>query len=154
MKADKQKSRAESFPLTDYLCFAVYSTNLAFGKAYKPVLDKLGLTYTQYVTVVALGEEDDVTVGRLGEKLFLESNTLTPILKKLEVMGYVERRRDTEDERVVRVRLSRAGRKLRDQGVESNACVVTAAGLGPADFAKLQKNIVALRESLLKSKQG
>ena len=118
------------------------------------MLDKLGLTYTQYITVVALGEESDVTVGRLGEKLFLESNTLTPILKKLEAMGYVERQRDSLDERVVRVRLSKAGRRLRDQGVESNACVVTAAGLGPVDFAKLQKNIVALRESLIQSNQS
>ena len=153
MPVAKKNSRAESFPLTDYLCFSVYSTNLAFGKAYKSVLDKLGLTYTQYVTIVALGEEANVTVGRLGEKLFLESNTLTPILKKLEVMGYVERKRDTADERVVRLRLSRAGRKLRDQGVESNACVVEAAGLSPAEFAKLQKTIVTLRDTLLKSIQ-
>ena len=70
--------------LDDFLCFAVYSANLAFGRAYRPILDKLGLTYTQYVTLVALGEEDDQTVGELGDKLFLESNTLTPILKKLE----------------------------------------------------------------------
>ena len=72
--------------LSQFLCFAVYSANLAFGKAYKPVLDQLGLTYTQYITIIALSEEDDQTVGRLGEKLFLESNTLTPILKKLEAM--------------------------------------------------------------------
>ena len=151
MKAEKKTSRAESFPLADYLCFSVYSTNLAFGKAYKSMLDKLGLTYTQYITVVALGEEAGVTVGRLGEKLFLESNTLTPILKKLEAMGYVERQRDPQDERVVRVRLSRSGRKLRDQGVESNACVVEAAGLTPAEFTKLQKTMVTLRDTLLKS---
>ena len=151
--AAKPASRAESFPLTDYLCFSVYSTNLAFGKAYKPVLEKLGLTYTQYITIVALGEEAGVTVGQLGEKLFLESNTLTPILKKLEAMGYVERQRDAQDERVVRLRLSRSGRKLRDQGVESNACVVEAAGLKPAEFAKLQKTMVTLRDTLLKSIQ-
>ena len=70
--------------LTDFLCFAVYSANLAFGRAYRPILDKVGLTYTQYVTLVALGEEKDQTVGELGDRLFLESNTLTPILSKRE----------------------------------------------------------------------
>ena len=106
--------------LGDFLCFAVYSANLAFGRAYRPILDKLGLTYTQYVTLVALGEDDDQTVGELGDKLFLESNTLTPILKKLETLGLVERRRDPKDERQVRVNVTTAGRKLQQQ-VESNA---------------------------------
>jgi hypothetical protein len=77
------KTSALDLKLSDFLCFAVYSTNLAFGKAYKPMLERLGLTYTQYITLVALWEEDNQTVGSLGEKLFLESNTLTPILKKL-----------------------------------------------------------------------
>src|SRR5262245_23199122 len=74
--------------LADFLCFAIYSANLAYGRAYKPILEELGLTYPQYIAIVALWEEDSQTVGRLGEKLFLESNTLTPILKKLEGMGY------------------------------------------------------------------
>src|SRR5690349_5490500 len=75
--------------LSEFLCFSVYSANLAFGRAYKPILEPLGLTYTQYIALVALCEGDDQTVGDLGEKLFLESNTLTPILKKLEGMGYI-----------------------------------------------------------------
>ena len=83
----------DNLKLSDFLCFAVYSTNLAFGKAYKPILEQLGLTYTQYITIVALWEEDHQTVGSLGEKLFLESNTLTPILKKLEAMGFLQRQR-------------------------------------------------------------
>ena len=78
-------------PLSDYLCFAVYSANLAFGKAYKQILEELGLTYTQFITIIALWEGDHQTVSGLGEKLFLESNTLAPILKKLEAMGYLER---------------------------------------------------------------
>lgn len=77
----KNSNAPTDLKLSDFLCFAVYSTNLAFGKAYKPILERLGLTYTQYITVVALWEQDDQTVGSLGEKLFLESNTLTPILK-------------------------------------------------------------------------
>src|ERR1700748_1467471 len=103
--------------LADFLCFAVYSANLAFGKAYKPILDELDLTYTQYITIIALWEEDNQTVGSLGEKLFLESNTLTPILKKLEAMGYLSRQRAPADERQVRVSLTDAGRRLREAGL-------------------------------------
>jgi len=135
--------------LADFLCFAVYSANLAFGKAYRPILDRLGLTYTQYVTMIALLEEDDQTVSGLGEKLFLESNTLTPILKKLEAMGYLERTRDAEDERQVRVSLTRSGRRLREKtaGIDlSDAC-----GLTTDQFSKLQKEIVALRNNLVKA---
>jgi hypothetical protein len=72
--------------LADFLCFAIYSANLAYGRAYKPILEKLGLTYPQYIAIVALWEEDNQTVSALGAKLFLESNTLKPILKKLEVI--------------------------------------------------------------------
>src|SRR5215813_10068194 len=104
MKADGHPSDPDA-KISEFLCFTIYSANLAFGKLYRPILDQLGLTYTQYVTIVALLETDDVTVSGLGEKLFLESNTLTPILKKLEAMGYVERVRDAADERQVRIRL-------------------------------------------------
>ncbi|WP_342316721.1 MarR family transcriptional regulator [Lysobacter sp. FW306-1B-D06B] len=142
----KSKADAPDRKLSDFLCFAVYSANLAFGKVYRPVLDELGLTYTQYVTLVALWEEDDLTVSRLGEKLFLESNTLTPILKKLEGMGYVERARDPADERQVRVRVTRNGRRLRERAVID---LGDACGLSTKDFARLQKEIVTLRNSLL-----
>ncbi|MBU8976034.1 MarR family transcriptional regulator [Lysobacter sp. MMG2] len=142
----KSKADAPDRKLSDFLCFAVYSANLAFGKVYRPVLDELSLTYTQYVTLVALWEEDDLTVSRLGEKLFLESNTLTPILKKLEGMGYVERARDPADERQVRVRVTRNGRRLRERAVID---LGDACGLSTKDFARLQKEIVTLRNSLL-----
>src|SRR6478735_4720689 len=125
--------------LSNFLCFAVYSANLAFGRAYKPILDALGLTYTQYIAMVALSEENDQTVGTLGEKLFLESNTLTPILKKLESMSLVERRRDPADERQVRVNLTPAGRDL----LETNpgASLIDATGLGD-EFPVVQKSVV------------
>ncbi len=91
----KVKNEAAEAPakLSDFLCFAVYSTNLAFGRVYKPLLDELGLTYLQFVALIALNEEDNQTVGSLGEKLFLESSTLTPMLKRVEAMGYVTRQR-------------------------------------------------------------
>lgn len=97
--------------LADFMCFAIYSANLAYGKAYKTILDKKGITYTQYIAIVALSEQDQQTVSSLGEKLFLESNTLTPILKKLESLGYVTRQRDPNDERQVVVSLTDAGRR-------------------------------------------
>ncbi|MEX3936255.1 MarR family winged helix-turn-helix transcriptional regulator [Paraburkholderia phymatum] len=143
------KADAANPKLADFLCFAVYSANLAFGKAYKPILEELGLTYTQYITVIALWEEDDQTVGSLGEKLFLESNTLTPILKKLEGMGYLERQRDPEDERQVRVSLTKSGRRLREKAL--NMDLVEATGLTPDEFSKVQKAIVTLRNNLVKA---
>ena len=138
-----------SHKLSDFLCFAVYSTNLAFGKAYKPILEKLGLTYTQYITIVALWEEDNQTVGSLGEKLFLESNTLTPILKKLEAMGYLQRQRDPADERQVRINLTKEGKALREGRPETG--LAGATGLTPDEFTQMQKAIVKLRNNLIKS---
>lgn len=132
--------------LSDFLCFAVYSANLAYGKAYKPVLDKLGITYTQYLVIVALWEEDDQTVSGLGEKLFLESNTLTPILKRLEGAGYLSRERSTDDERQVLVRLTDAGRALRERGVEMD--LMAATGLEPDEIRAIQKGMVKLRDNL------
>ena len=136
--------------LGDFLCFAVYSANLAFGRVYRPILDKQGLTYTQYVTLVALSEDDDQTVGELGDKLFLESNTLTPMLKKLEQLGLVDRRRDPVDERQVRVNVTPAGRKLKQQVERSASKLIEATGLGD-DFATVQQSIATLRDNLLRS---
>lgn len=135
--------------LEDFMCFAVYSANLAFGRAYKPILEKLGLTYTQYIAIVALWEQDNQTVGGLGEKLFLESNTLTPILKKLEELGYLQRKRDPADERQVIVHLTEEGRRLREKGLCMN--LVKETGLSPEDFRHLQKGIVALRNNLARA---
>jgi MarR family transcriptional regulator, organic hydroperoxide resistance regulator len=135
--------------LADFLCFAIYSANLAFGRAYKPILEELGLTYTQFIAIVALWEEDDQTVSGLGAKLFLESNTLTPILKKLESMGYLTRRRDPEDERQVRVSLTKAGRRLREKSLSMS--LVKETGLPVEDFSKLQEAVANLRDNLIKA---
>ena len=142
------KAAAKSVPkLADFLCFAIYSANLAYGRAYKPILDPLGLTYTQYIALVALWEEDNQTVSQLGERMFLESNTLTPILKKLESLGNLRRRRDSADERVVRVSLTEEGRKLRERASQRN--LVKASGFPMEDFVKLQKQVTKLRDNLL-----
>lgn len=148
------QSRSDDAPLpklADFLCFAVYSANLAFGRAYRPILDGLGITYTQWITIVALWDDDNQTVKGLGEKLFLESNTLTPILKRLEELGYLDRRRDPADERQVIVSLTEAGRRLREQGGQRD--LIAATGLEPEEFATLQKAIVKMRDSLLQHTQ-
>jgi MarR family transcriptional regulator, organic hydroperoxide resistance regulator len=143
--------KADGPKLSNFICFAVYSANLAFGRAYKPILDALGLTYTQYIALVALYEEDDQTVGALGEKLFLESNTLTPILKKLEQGGYIRRLRDPSDERQVRVSLTAAGRRLVEK--DPGASLFEASGLGD-DFLPVQRSVTKLRDNLLRSTKG
>jgi DNA-binding MarR family transcriptional regulator len=137
--------------LSDFLCFAIYSANLAYGRAYKPILEELGLTYLQYIAIVALWEQDNQTVSGLGEKLFLESNTLTPMLKKLESLGYVRRQRAAADERQVIVSLTEAGRRIREKGLTMD--LVEASGLTPEEFPKMQKAVVSLRNNLLKAVQ-
>jgi DNA-binding MarR family transcriptional regulator len=135
--------------LGDFMCFAIYSTNLAYSRVYKPVLEQLGLTYTQYVTIISLWEEDRQTVKGLSENLFLEPSTLTPMLKRLEAMGYVLRERDPEDERSVRVSLTDAGRQLREKAFDYRETTVKAAGLTPEEFRILQKAVVNLRTNLM-----
>ena len=150
MKKQEKSSDTElAASLTDFLCFAVYSTNLAFHKAYKPLFEKVGLTYPQYAALVALNEESDQTVSQLGEKLFLESSTLTPLLKRLEVAGYVTRRRDSRDERQVRVGLTAQGRAIFEQAFCGREAVIDATGLEPEAFVRLQRDLITLRNNLL-----
>jgi len=143
----KPKRPAGERGLGDFLCFAIYSANLAFGRAYRKGLEDLGLTYPQWIAIVALWEQDGQTVSELGEKMFLESNTLTPVLKKLETMGYLRRQRDPADERQVRISLTEAGRLLREKGMHMN--LVAATGLKEDEFVRLQKSVVALRDNLI-----
>jgi DNA-binding MarR family transcriptional regulator len=142
-------AEAAALDLDHMLCFAIYSANGAFNRAYRPLLDKLGLTYPQYLVLMALGEaEGGLTVGEIGGRVFLESNTLTPLLKRLEAAGHLIRRRDTGDERQVRVSLTEAGRALLH-----DACGVTGALAGrlaitTAEASALRDSIAALRDAL------
>src|SRR6478752_10857698 len=99
--------------LDNQLCFALYSTSLAMTKLYKPMLEELGLTYPQYLAMLVLWEQDGLTVSELGERLYLDSGTLTPLLKRLETAGLVSRIRAVQDERRVHITLTAAGRKLK-----------------------------------------
>lgn len=152
-KKTNQDDRELAACLTDFLCFAVYSTNLAFGRAYKPLFDELGITYPQYATLIALNEESGQTVGQLGEKLFLESSTLTPMLKRLEAMGYVTRKRDTEDERQVRIALTKEGKAIFEKAFCGRERVIEATGLDFDTFVRLQRDLITLRDNLLKASE-
>ena len=138
----------DALRLGEFLCFAVYSASHAFNRVYKPLLDELGLTYPQYLAMVLLWEQDDQTVGSLGEKLFLESSTLTPLLKRLEALGQVKRNRDRVDERQVRVRLTDKGRAMREKARAIPDCILEASGLEIDELRRLQSELVALRTAL------
>jgi DNA-binding MarR family transcriptional regulator len=140
--------------LADFLCFAIYSANLALGKAYKPLLDELGLTYPQYLVLVVLYEQDDQTVGGLGEKLCLDSSTLTPLLKRMEAAGYVSRERNPLDERQVRIRLTARGRQAREKVAAARGGMLKATGLSAAGVRQLREQLVTLRENLTRAAQA
>ena len=135
----------ETPKLDDFLCFAIYSTNLAVNRVYKPLLDELGITYPQYIVMIALYDEDNQTVGGLGGKLFLDSSTLTPLLKRLEAMGHVTRQRDPEDERQVRVGLTPQGRNVRERGMMSRSSLLNSTNFSPTEYEQLREQMVKLR---------
>lgn len=132
----------------DMLCFAAYSANLAFNRFYKPLLDRMGLTYPQYLAMALLWRDDGQTVGQLGERLFLESNTLTPLIKRLEAAGLVTRARDKADERVVRVSLTEAGRALAVEAACLPQSVQDATEMTPETMMGLRDGLKVLRDQL------
>ncbi|SAK76271.1 MarR family transcriptional regulator [Caballeronia pedi] len=138
------------FPLEldQQLCFALYSTSLAMTKAYKPLLEKLGLTYPQYLTMLVLWEADDLTVKDIAARLALDSATMTPLLKRLEAQGYVERVRGVEDERQVHIRLTDVGRDLKRAARAIPPEIYCASGSDADAMLRLRDDLVRLRASL------
>ena len=130
------------------LCFALYSTTLALGKAYAPVLAGMGLTYPQYVVMLVLWQEDGLTVRELGARLHLESGTLTPMLKRMERAGLVSRSRDTDDERRGRTRLTPPGRDLRAQAVQAPCTIAAAMGLPVERLMRVRDDLLVIRQAL------
>jgi DNA-binding MarR family transcriptional regulator len=147
MKARKNDADAP-LQLDEFLCFAVYSATHAFNRAYQPLLRRLGLTYPQFIAMILLWENDGQSVSELGDKLYLQSNTLTPMLKRLEALGYVDRRRDTADERQVRIHLTDAGRDLSGSVSDIIGHIRQATGLSGDTASRLVEEIEALRKSL------
>jgi DNA-binding MarR family transcriptional regulator len=134
--------------LDNQLCFALYSSSLTMTKLYKPVLDKLGLTYPQYLVMLALWERDGLTVSELGERLFLDSGTLTPLLKRMETSGLVQRERAREDERRVIVSLSPAGRRMKEGAHAVPEEILCATQCSLEEVIELTQRLHRLRKSL------
>lgn len=138
-------------PLGQFLCFSVYAAGLAFNRVYKPLLDPYGITYPQYLALVALSSKEGQTVSELGDRLHLESNTLTPLIKRLEAAGLVTRTRDKRDERVVRLGLTPDGRNLAETALGCvPAEVLKATGLDGARLTALNDEMVSLGRALRK----
>jgi DNA-binding MarR family transcriptional regulator len=139
-----------SLRLDDQLCFPIYAASRRIQAVYRPLLDPLGLTYPQYLVMLVLWEGDDVSVSHIGERLALDSGTLTPLLKRLEAAGRVRRARDADDNRVVRVVLTDAGRALRDEaeGVPRSLLACVAPAAGEVDALALKQALDALNRGL------
>jgi MarR family transcriptional regulator, organic hydroperoxide resistance regulator len=134
--------------LGNQLCFAVYSTAHAFNRFYKPMLDRLGLTYPQYLVMMVLWEQDGIPVKEIGERLFLDSGTLTPLLKRLEAAGLVKRTRSIEDERQVIVALTAQGEALKEKARSLPLSILAASECSVAELAALKKEVETLRDRL------
>ena len=139
----------QALRLDHQLCFALYSASLAMTKLYKPMLDELGLTYPQYLALLALWEQDGLTVSDLGERLHLDSGTLTPLLKRLETAGLLSRLRDVQDELRVLIRLTAAFRQLKKRDARIPGCILHATQCDVADVLNLTRQVQALRDRLI-----
>ena len=138
----------EALRLDNQLCFALYSASLAMTKLYKPLLDELGLTYPQHLVMLVLWEGDGLMVSELGQRLSLDSGTLTPLLKRLEASGLVSRMRAVEDERRVHIHLTAAGRRLKARASRIPGCMLAASQCSVPELLRLTEQIRTLRERL------
>jgi DNA-binding MarR family transcriptional regulator len=138
----------QALRLDNQLCFALYSASLAMTKLYKPLLEELGLTYPQYLALLVLWEQDGVSVSELGQRLSLDSGTLTPLLKRLETAGLLTRLRDAEDERRVRVVLTADGRALKTRAQRIPGCILAATQCDLNEITSLTRQVQALRNRL------
>lgn len=138
----------QALRLDNQLCFALYSASLAMTRLYKPLLEELGLTYPQYIAMLVLWERDGLMVSELGERLSLDSGTLTPLLKRLETLGLVARIRDVQDERRVHITLTPAGRKLKNRAAKIPGCILAASQCSIPELISLTQQVQALRQRL------
>lgn len=143
MKHDEIPTRAE-----DLFCYGLYTASHAVNRAYAPHLRALGLTYPQYITLTLLWEEDGQYVNALAQKLGMETSTLTPLIKRLEALGHVARRKCATDGRAVEVWLTEQGRGLSDQAPAVTACMIGQSGLSLEELKELQSLLARLRTGL------
>ena len=152
--ARKPQAADQLLRLDNQICFAVYSAAHAFNRVYKPLLDRLGLTYPQYLVMLVLWERDGVPVKEIGERLFLDSGTLTPLLKRLEQAGQIKRTRSTEDERQVLIGLTAQGHALKDKARAVPPSILAASECSVPELLAIKNEIVALRDRLNAAVEG
>lgn len=138
-------------PLDRQLCFSIYGADLAINRAYKPLLDRLGLTYPQYLVLHALWETDGLTISAIAERLALEPSTITPLVKRLEAAGFLGRRRNPQDERQVQVRLTDKGRDMREESACLGEALLKKAGMSLEELGQLNRQVQRLRDALARS---
>ncbi|MFF2320819.1 MarR family winged helix-turn-helix transcriptional regulator [Agrobacterium sp. NPDC058088] len=143
-----EKTMESLLRLDQQICFALYGAAHAFTRAYKPLLDPIGLTYPQYLVMMALWEKETSTVKALGEMLGLDSGTLSPLLKRLEHAGLITRKRGTVDERQVLVALTKKGAELKKEGVKIMVAIGNATGCGLEELVQIRDRVNALKDSL------
>jgi MarR family transcriptional regulator, organic hydroperoxide resistance regulator len=143
-----RQPQADLLGIDQQLCFALYSASLAMTKVYLPLLEPLGITFPQYLVMLVLWEGDDLAVYEIGERLSLDSGTLTPLLKRLELAGFITRLRDTVDERRVHVRLTSQGKALRKRAGSVQSDVICATSCDADTRASLTEQLTTLRDSL------
>ncbi|UWU69223.1 MarR family winged helix-turn-helix transcriptional regulator [Bradyrhizobium sp. NC92] len=144
----RKSTAVDPLRLDNQICFAVYSATHAFNRVYKPLLDRLGLTYPQYLVMLVLWERDDVPVKDIGDKLFLDSGTLTPLLKRLEAAHLVKRTRSREDERQVLIALTPQGHALKEKARAVPHSILAASDCSVSELVAMKDEIVALRDRL------
>lgn len=142
------KEIAEQIKLDVLLCFSAYSLSHAFSRFYRPMLDKLGLTYPQFVTMMVLWEHGKITMKALSDLVMLESNTLTPLLKKLEAAGLVKRTRNRDDERVLDIEITEAGLKLKSDGRMAAVELAMASGEDLDGVIEMQQRMAKMRDAV------
>jgi DNA-binding MarR family transcriptional regulator len=141
---------SDQIKLDVLLCFAAYSASLAFGRLYRPMLEKLGLTYPQFIVMMVLWENGPTTMKALGEQVLLDSNTLTPLLKKLEAAGLVKRSRNAADERIVDIAPTAKGMALKLDGKKAAVAIAEASGETLEGVVELQHRLTKVRENVMK----
>ena len=140
----EQDQKYSALKLENQLCFPLYAASREVVKRYRPYLDPLGLTYTQYIAMMVFWEQGKCSAKELGSKLYLDSGTLTPVLKSLEAKGFVRRYRSAEDERVLLVEITEEGERLRDQALESPRKISGCVRLGPDEARTLYELLYRL----------
>lgn len=142
------RHKTDPLQLDRFICFSIYAAHHALNRVYAPLLEPLGLTYPQYLVMVVLWERDTIPVGEIGERLSLESNTLTPLLKRMQTAGLIERMRGEDDERQVLISLTARGRALKNAAQDIPACVLDATHMQADRIATINRELQALNHAL------